>query len=71
MSRSDDVLPSAVDAIGDTPLVELGRITRGMDGRIPAKLEYLNPGFSNKDRIALQMIEAAEAQGHLRPVKAW
>jgi len=67
ISRSDAVLPSAIDAIGDTPLVELGRITRGMNGRILAKLEYLNPGFSKKDRIALQMIEEAEAQGHLRP----
>ena len=67
MPRSDSVLPSAIDAIGDTPLVELGRLTKGMDGRILAKLEYLNPGFSKKDRIALQMIEEAEAQGHLGP----
>ena len=67
MSRSDRVLPSAIDAIGDTPLVELSRLARGMNGRILAKLEYLNPGFSKKDRIALQMIEEAEAQGHLRP----
>ena len=67
MPRSDSVLQSAIDAIGDTPLVELGRLTRGMNGRILAKLEYLNPGFSKKDRIALQMIEEAEAQGHLRP----
>ena len=67
MPRSDSVLPSAIDAIGDTPLVELGRLTKGIDGRILAKLEYLNPGFSKKDRIALQMIEEAEAQGHLGP----
>ena len=67
MSRSHRVLPSAIDAIGDTPLVELSRLARGMNGRILAKLEYLNPGFSKKDRIALQMIEEAEAQGHLRP----
>ena len=67
MPRSDSVLPSVIDAIGDTPLVELGRLTKGMDGRILAKLEYLNPGFSKKDRIALQMIEEAEAQGHLGP----
>lgn len=67
MSRSDSVLPSAIDAIGDTPLVELSRLTRGMNGRILAKLEYLNPGFSKKDRIALQMIEEAEAQGVLLP----
>ena len=43
---------SVLSAIGDTPLVELERITRGLDGRILAKLEYLNPGGSKKDRIA-------------------
>ena len=67
MSQSNAVLTSVLEAIGETPLVDLSRITRGMDGRIVAKLEYLNPGFSKKDRIALQMIEDAEAQGVLRP----
>lgn len=67
MNRSDTVLPSVIEAIGDTPLVELSRITRGVKGRILAKLEYLNPGFSKKDRIARQIIEEAEAQGKLRP----
>ncbi len=66
-SRTDQVLPSAVEAIGDTPLVELSRITRGLEGRILAKLDYLNPGFSKKDRIARQMIEDAEARGELQP----
>ena len=61
------VLSSAIEAIGQTPLVELSRITNGLDGRILAKLEYLNPGFSKKDRIARQMIEDAEAQGALSP----
>jgi cysteine synthase A len=56
---------SALDAIGETPLVELSRITRGLDGRILAKLEYLNPGHSKKDRVALQIIEDAEADGAL------
>lgn len=64
--RSNTVLNSVLGAIGSTPLVELSRITRGLEGRILAKLEYLNPGFSKKDRIALQMIEEAEAEGHLR-----
>ena len=67
MSRSDSILPSVLDAIGSTPLVALDRLTRGLDGRIVAKLEYLNPGFSKKDRNALQMIEEAEAQGALKP----
>lgn len=66
-SRQDSVLESVLGAIGNTPLVELSRITRGLDGRILAKLEYLNPGFSKKDRIALQMIEEAEASGELKP----
>ena len=67
MARSHQVLTSAVEAIGDTPMVELSRLTSGMDGRILAKLEYLNPGFSKKDRIGRQMIEDAEAQGALKP----
>ncbi len=54
-------------AIGNTPLVELDRITNGLEGKILAKLEYLNPGFSKKDRIALQMIEEAEIDGSLKP----
>lgn len=61
------LLPSIVQAIGQTPLVELARMTRGMSGRILAKLEYLNPGFSKKDRIARQMIEEAEKNGDLKP----
>jgi cysteine synthase A len=61
------LLHSVLGAIGNTPLVELSRITRGLDGRILAKLEYLNPGFSKKDRIALQMIEEAEADRRLKP----
>ena len=60
-------LDSVLGAIGNTPLIELSRITRGVKGRILAKLEYLNPGFSKKDRIALQMIEEAEAAGTLQP----
>jgi cysteine synthase A len=70
MAHSGSVLASAIEAIGETPLVELSRLTHGMDGRILAKLEYLNPGFSKKDRIARQIIEDAEAQGTLRPGQA-
>ncbi len=58
---------SVIEAIGHTPLVELKRISQESGGRIFAKLEYLNPGFSKKDRIALQMIEDAEAVGDLLP----
>lgn len=67
MSRSGKLVPSAVEAIGNTPLVELGRLAADVEGRILAKLEYLNPGFSKKDRIALQMIQDAEAQGLIKP----
>jgi len=67
--RHSQLLPSAVEAIGQTPLVELTRYmaSRGLSGRLLAKLEYLNPGFSKKDRVARQMIEDAEAHGLLRP----
>lgn len=65
--RQDSLLDSVLGAIGNTPLVELSRITRGLEGRILAKLEFLNPGLSKKDRIALQMIEDAEADGQLKP----
>ena len=61
------LLKSAIGAIGQTPLIELSRITKGVDGRLFAKLEYLNPGLSKKDRIARQIIEDAEANGTLHP----
>jgi cystathionine beta-synthase len=60
-------LDSILDAVGDTPLVRLRRIARGVRPRILAKLEMLNPGGSVKDRIGLRMIEAAERAGRLRP----
>ena len=66
MLRSATLSPSVVQAIGQTPLVELSRLAAGR-GRLFAKLEYLNPGFSKKDRIARQIIEDAEADGSLRP----
>lgn len=67
MSRNERLLPSALDAIGDTPLVNLARLAGSINGRIVAKLEYLNPGFSKKDRIARQIISDAEADGRLQP----
>ncbi|GMQ86573.1 MAG: hypothetical protein BMS9Abin07_2157 [Acidimicrobiia bacterium] len=54
-----------VDAIGNTPMVRLGRIHP--DGNLVAKLEYLNPGGSSKDRIGVAMIERAEDNGWLKP----
>ena len=59
--------PTVLDLVGNTPIVRLDRIARDVPGRILAKLEYMNPGGSNKDRIGLAMIEAAERDGKLRP----
>jgi cystathionine beta-synthase len=58
---------SMVDLVGNTPLVRLNKVTEGIAGTVLAKVEYLNPGGSVKDRIALRMIEAAEASGALKP----
>jgi cysteine synthase A len=65
MARSSGVLPSVLGAIGDTPLVALDRVLDGRKGRILAKLEYLNPGSSKKDRIARRIIEDARIDGRL------
>lgn len=63
------VLPSVIDAIGNTPLIRLDRLVaaRGLEGTILAKLDYLNPGFSKKDRAARGLIEEAERKGQLKP----
>jgi len=55
------------DLVGGTPLVRLSAVTAGLAATVLAKVEYLNPGGSIKDRIALAMVEAAEASGALRP----
>src|SRR5437762_2482535 len=60
-------LETFLDAVGDTPLVRLHRVTRHVRPTILAKLEMLNPGGSVKDRIGLRMIEAAERAGKLQP----
>src|ERR671917_73387 len=59
--------PTLLDLVGHTPIVRLDRIGRDVQPQLLAKLEYLNPGGSNKDRIGLAMIEAAERDGRLRP----
>jgi cystathionine beta-synthase len=58
---------SIVDTIGNTPIVRLNNMTRGIPGTILAKVEYFNPGNSTKDRMALKMIEDAEKEGILKP----
>lgn len=61
------ILPDITHAIGNSPLVALDRLTAhlGLDGRILAKLDYLLPGFSKKDRAALAVIKSARASGEL------
>src|SRR6476469_2262864 len=59
--------PSVLDLVGNTPIVRLTRISEGLPATLLAKLEYMNPGGSNKDRIGLAMIEAAERDGKLKP----
>ncbi len=58
---------SVLDAIGKTPIVKLGNISKGLKATIWAKLEFMNPGGSVKDRIAKYMIEKAEREGKLKP----
>src|SRR5277367_2116927 len=59
--------PSVLDLVGRTPIVRLDRLSREVPGTILAKIEFMNPGGSVKDRIGLAMIEAAERDGLLKP----
>lgn len=56
-----------LEAIGRTPIVKLGNISKGLKAKIYAKLEFMNPGGSIKDRIAKYMIEKAEREGKIKP----
>lgn len=58
---------SFLDAIGNTPIVKLEKITQGLKANIFVKLEFMNPGGSIKDRIAKYMVEKAETEGRLKP----
>jgi len=61
------IYSSIIDAIGNTPIVKLNRVLDGLQGTITAKVEYMNPGQSVKDRIAVKMIDDAEAKGLIKP----
>lgn len=58
---------SIVETIGNTPMVKLNKIFKGIPGTVLAKVEYFNPGNSTKDRMAIKMIEDAEKSGLLKP----
>lgn len=58
---------NVLDAIGETPLVRINRLAKNLTAAIYAKVEFVNPGGSVKDRVARAMVEAAEAKGLLKP----
>jgi cystathionine beta-synthase len=60
-------LNSIIESIGNTPMVRLNKLAKGIKGTILVKVEYFNPGNSVKDRMALKMIEDAEKAGKLKP----
>ncbi len=62
-----DVKNNILETIGNTPLVRLNKITKDLPCDVYAKVEYFNPGNSIKDRMALKMVEVAEAEGKLKP----
>jgi cystathionine beta-synthase len=67
MVAGDEGVESVLDLVGNTPVVPLRRVAAGVPYRVLAKLEYLNPGGSVKDRIGASMIEQAEREGRLKP----
>jgi len=62
-----DVKNNILETIGNTPLVRLNKLTKGLPCDVYAKVEYFNPGNSTKDRMALKMVEVAEMEGKIRP----
>src|SRR5579862_1276624 len=62
-----DIKNNILETIGNTPLIRLNKITRGLPCQVLAKVEYFNPGNSIKDRMALKMLEVAEKEGKIKP----
>lgn len=67
MSTRDHVLPSILDAVGETPMVRLNAVTAGLACEVVAKCEFMNPGGSVKDRIGVRMLLDAEKSGRIKP----
>ena len=65
--RPEEIFDSILDAVGETPIVRLKRIARGMPCEVLGKCEYLNPGGSVKDRIGVRMVLEAEKSGRIKP----
>lgn len=58
---------SIIETIGNTPIIKLNKVNKGVAGTIAVKVEYFNPGNSTKDRMAIKMVEDAEKDGRLKP----
>lgn len=58
---------NVLETIGNTPMIQLNKVSKGLPGTILAKVDYFNPGNSIKDRMALKMVEVAEQEGKLKP----
>lgn len=67
MSDTKKIYDNILETIGNTPMIKLNEIAKDIPGQVLAKVEYFNPGHSVKDRMALKMIEDAEARGDLKP----
>lgn len=63
------IAKNLTELIGNTPIVQLNRVTEGCNAKVIVKLEYMNPGCSCKDHIAMNMIEKAEMEGKIKPGK--
>jgi len=62
-----DIKKSILETIGNTPLIQINKITKSLPCSVLAKVDYFNPGNSIKDRMALKMVEVAEQEGKLQP----
>lgn len=67
MDRNINIYNNILELVGQTPMIRLNRITKNLPGNYFAKLEMFNPGHSQKDRIALHIVENAEKKGILKP----
>ncbi len=67
MRPTKKIYNNILETIGNTPMIRLNKIAEDIPGEVLAKVEYFNPGHSVKDRMALKMIEDAEARGDLKP----